>query len=288
MTNESSSAASAHLPGGAEGAAWGRALVELPFWRSVLGAGVGGVLVTLACRAANASESWRSLILMSVLYLVPLGCWLWVIRRRGQSSREVLGEALSLPIARQAIVVALATFIVHLGWVWLVTALDRVPESWTEPIVETHGAAQEIAWALVAIVLDPPVEELAFRGVLYQRLRRRVHPAWAALGTSVFFGLLHPDPVGMTLLGLALTALVRQTRSLWAPIIAHACNNALGVLLSSEHVSLDECPLWLLGVAQLVCVPWVFLLVWRSLRRAPGGEAVAPSSVGTGPGPSPG
>jgi len=247
---------------------WGSALAELPFWRSVLGAGLGGVVVTLVCQRAQTSESWRSLLLMSVLYGIPLGCWLVVSRRRGYSRHDLMGNGLSWPIARQAVIVAVATFVVHLGWVWLVTALDRVPESWSEPIVETHGVGQEVVWALVAIVLDPPVEELAFRGVLDQRLRRRVHPMWAALGTSLFFGVLHPDPVGMTLLGLALTALVRQTGSLWAPIIAHACNNAIGVLLSSGNVSLDELPLWLVGAAQLVCVPFVALLLWHRLREA--------------------
>jgi membrane protease YdiL (CAAX protease family) len=237
-------------------------------WRVVLGAGTGGTLVMLACGAAGIAESWRSLILMSVLYLIPIACWVVVTRRRGYSSRHVMGEPLSWSIALQAVVVALATFVVHLGWVALVTALDRVPDSWLTPLVETDGLSQELVWALVAVVLDPPVEELAFRGVLYQRWRRRLHPAWAALGTSLFFGLLHPDPAGMTLLGLALTALLLQTRSLWAPIIAHATNNAIGVSLASDTLAraFEALPLWLLGAAQLVCLPPVALLLWRNLR----------------------
>lgn len=234
-------------------------------WRVVLGAGTGGVLVALICSAAGMTESWRRLLVMSVLYGIPLACWLAVKRGR---DRDVMGEPLSWRLACQAVVVALATLVVHLGWVALVTALDRVPDSWLEPIVETDGVAQEAVWALVAVVLDPPVEELAFRGVLYQRWRQRVHPAWAALGTSVFFGLLHADPVGMTLVGLALTALMLQTRSLWAPIIAHACNNAVGVSLASGTLSrvFEALPLWVLGAAQLVCLPPVALLLWRNLR----------------------
>jgi membrane protease YdiL (CAAX protease family) len=72
----------------------------------------------------------------------------------------------------------------------------------------------------------------------------------------------------MTLVGLALTALVTETRSLWAPIIAHACNNALGVSLASDALSgaFEELPLWVLGAAQLVCLPAVALLLWRHLR----------------------
>jgi len=266
MSTEPSLAPSAPPDTDPKDATWESRIAGLPLWRVVLGAGVGGVVVTLAGEAAGLAESWRSLILMSVLYAIPLACWLVVKHGRGPSN--LMGEALSWRITGQAIVVALATFIVHLGWVALVTALDHAPDSWLEPIVETDGAPQEVVWALVAVVLDPPVEELAFRGVLYQRWRRRVPPLWAALGTSLFFGLLHPDPVGMTLLGLALTALVLQTRSLWAPIIAHATNNAIGVSLASDTLSrvFEEIPLWVLGAAQLVCVPTVAILLWRNLR----------------------
>ena len=268
MSTESSLAPAPPLLAGPKAVTWESRLATLPLWGIALGAGSGGVLVGLVSAAAGVPESWRRLIAMSVVYAIPLVCW-WVVKRgRGYSSRDVIGEPLSWRIARQAVVVALATFIVHLGWVALVTALDRVPDSWLEPIVETDGMGQEALWALVAVVLDPPVEELAFRGVLYQRWRRRMHPAWAALGTSLFFGLLHPDPVGITLLGLALTALVLQTRSLWAPIIAHATNNAIGVALASDAVSLafEELPLWVLVVAQLVCLPPLALLLWRNLR----------------------
>ena len=245
---------------------WGAALVALPFWRSVLAAVGAGLLLVALCRAAGTSETWRQLAMMSTMYIVPLCWWLAAARRRGCSPRMLLGTPPSWGVARLAVLAALAAFTVHIGWLAIIAALDLAPESWKEPIVKTSGHGQEVAWALIAIVLDPPVEELAFRGVLYQRLLRWVRPVWAALGTSVLFGLLHPDPVGIGLLGLVLMALTRQTRSLWAPIIAHACNNALGVVLSHVELPSGDGGLWLVVGAQLVCVPWLARLLWHGLR----------------------
>jgi membrane protease YdiL (CAAX protease family) len=94
-----------------------------------------------------------------------------------------------------------------------------------------------------AAVLAPFVEELFFRGFLFGLYRRR-QPRWVAYGVpSVLFTLLHNDPtrmtvpqmaglsVGIFILAIMLTWVYEHTGSLYPGMLAHAVNNATGLIL---------------------------------------------------------
>jgi membrane protease YdiL (CAAX protease family) len=92
-------------------------------------------------------------------------------------------------------------------------------------------------------VLAPVVEELFFRGFLFGLYRQR-QPLWVAyIVSSVLFTLLHLEPtrmnlpqmaglsVGIFLLAMLLAWLYQHTGSLYPGILAHAVNNATGLIL---------------------------------------------------------
>jgi uncharacterized protein len=96
---------------------------------------------------------------------------------------------------------------------------------------------------VLAGIFAPCVEELFFRGFVFGLYRRR-QPVWAAyLVSSVLFTLLHLEPTrmnvaqmaglsaGILLLALMLTWLYQHTGSLYPGILAHAVNNATGLIL---------------------------------------------------------
>ncbi|MBI4337821.1 MAG: CPBP family intramembrane metalloprotease [Chloroflexi bacterium] len=81
-----------------------------------------------------------------------------------------------------------------------------------------------------AVLLAPLAEELFFRGFLLQGLLRPLG-TWGAVGvSSLVFGISH-GALGMVipaaLAGMLLGALFLRTRSIWAPIGAHALQNAI-------------------------------------------------------------
>ena len=96
------------------------------------------------------------------------------------------------------------------------------------------------------IVGSPLAEELLYRGMLYAELERVMKPIWAMLISALMFAILHlpvwiiMDQLDIAAIignffqifayGLAFAALLRFTRSLWAPLAAHWLNNF--VLLS--------------------------------------------------------
>nr|WP_298802592.1 CPBP family glutamic-type intramembrane protease [uncultured Pseudokineococcus sp.] len=64
-------------------------------------------------------------------------------------------------------------------------------------------------------------------------LRRRWHPAAAVVVSAALFAAIHGVLVVMpylAVLGVGLAVLREVHRTLWAPVIAHAANNALASL----------------------------------------------------------
>jgi uncharacterized protein len=83
---------------------------------------------------------------------------------------------------------------------------------------------------ILMIIAAPVCEEFVFRGILLQRWATKWNPPIALVLTSLLFGALHLNVVGIGLLGLVAGVLYYQTKSLWAPIALHAMNNTIGSL----------------------------------------------------------
>lgn len=94
---------------------------------------------------------------------------------------------------------------------------------------EGAAAVWELVLAFVALVVIAPfVEELLFRGFLFNELRKDWSFIVTALVTALLFGLAHMQlNVGLDtfVLALPLAYLIEKTRTLSAPILLHAAKN---------------------------------------------------------------
>jgi len=88
--------------------------------------------------------------------------------------------------------------------------------AWTAPVVRN---------LLLAGFIIPVVEELLFRGALYERLRARHSPLAAMLLTSIAFGLCHDNFIFAFSMGVLLNSVYVRTGSLRAAILVHAAVN---------------------------------------------------------------
>jgi membrane protease YdiL (CAAX protease family) len=89
---------------------------------------------------------------------------------------------------------------------------------------------------LTGLVLTPVIEELLFRGVLYQALRRRMSIGSAALISAFIFALMHGQIVLLipfTIMGVVLALIYERSGSLWPTILVHACNNGIILLFAA-------------------------------------------------------
>ena len=80
-------------------------------------------------------------------------------------------------------------------------------------------------------VIPPVVEELIFRGLLLERWAVKWRLGTALIVQAILFGILHVDPIGASVFGLVMGLMYLRCRSLWVPIVMHALNNGLVVLV---------------------------------------------------------
>lgn len=88
---------------------------------------------------------------------------------------------------------------------------------------------------IVMTVFTPVWEEMLFRGAFLDGLSRRFRPAPAIIISAAIFAVIHILPLGFVYLfalGIALAILRRFHQNLWAPVLLHAVNNAVVVLVA--------------------------------------------------------
>jgi uncharacterized protein len=100
------------------------------------------------------------------------------------------------------------------------------------------GGLTTLFAVVAAVVMAPLLEEVVFRGVLFQAMKRRTGLWPAAIVTSLLFAIVHVEvsqPIyssAFVLLGLAFAWLMHRTGSLVVPIVGHATFNAISVGLT--------------------------------------------------------
>jgi uncharacterized protein len=172
------------------------------------------------------------------LYLSWAGLMVWRMARSEMQPELVLGRWPGMARWHRLGLLVGVLFLFSMG-AYLVSLTI---ESWVMPrTIESTlqatsvGALPSSLWVarlidvVVLLAVVPVVEEFLFRGLLLQRwaLRWGVRPA--LIGSSLLFGCLHRNAIGLTMFGLVMGLLYLKTRSLWVPIVCHGINNALVV-----------------------------------------------------------
>ena len=189
--------------------------------------------------------------------------FVWYRRVRGAASLHISYslnlKQLQLPLLAWA-----------LGLMMALGVLFEPLYEWLPPLHQEVGRG---FWSVVAVVVIAPLfEEFLCRGYLLGSLRERYGELRAVLFSALFFGILHVQPVAVVnafLMGVVLGVVYLATRTLWAPILLHAANNALAYLLirsGNEQMTFFE----LLGghkVLYGVCyVLALFFCFWSAFR----------------------
>ena len=126
---------------------------------------------------------------------------------------------------------------------------------------------------IAAVVVAPIVEEMTFRGLRFGTLAERWGKTAGMVVSSGLFAVLHLDPIGAFVFGMAACVLYVRTRTLLVPIAVHALNNLLVGLLSLGGLGDAQAPtdwaafwtqyLYIGFIAMLVSSPIVFGLLGR-------------------------
>ena len=113
-----------------------------------------------------------------------------------------------------------------------------------------------VLYFILLAVLPPIFEEIAFRGILMQSLRR-FGDGFALLVSALLFGLFHLNMIQAPyafLLGLWFGYLVLRTGSLWISMVLHACVNFSAGVMSIFMNGMGE--------ETLILVNLVYIVFW--------------------------
>lgn len=149
--------------------------------------------------------------------LLAVAVPLWVAVRRRRGTRALWGPERPHAVDVLAGLLAGITGFVVLN-VGLSALLQFVYDLIGAPVPPVQEELQQLArdpvtmpWVLVAVVVFAPLgEELLFRGLLFQRLRRQAGLWPAALGSGLVFGLAHSPSALALLVAAVILAVVAQ------------------------------------------------------------------------------
>lgn len=147
--------------------------------------------------------------------------------------REILRDAL----LRAAIItplVGLMCFAVSWGYHWITG--HELPAQDVFGWLENEHTPKSvlILISMAAVVTAPIVEEIYFRGALFNGLLSRLGDKTALLVCGIVFAMVHGNAAsfaGLVLIGAFLAHAYRRTGSLMTPVIVHACFNLVSLLV---------------------------------------------------------
>jgi len=140
---------------------------------------------------------------------------------------------------------------------------------------------------MTVVVIAPIAEEFIFRGVLFQCWAAQWGVRPALLASSLVFGVLHTNVIGLSMFGVVMGLLYIKTRTLIVPMACHALNNALVTALgvipptSNPDATLNNLEQfrqgWWIGLVLLgISLPWLVQFIRHNL---PAKDAVMPYMV---------
>ena len=119
----------------------------------------------------------------------------------------------------------------------IVTQLDieiLIPKPLPENLLG-GGTFDRLLTAVAIAGLVPFVEEIFFRGFLFQGLASRYGSIWGAVFSAAVFAVAHLSigtMIPIFLIGLLFAALYAKTRSVWMPMSAHVIQNLAALTLA--------------------------------------------------------
>ena len=208
-----------------------------------LAAGVLSFFVPLGDSDANTADNPTTL----VLALSALALWLpfvvmlrWVARRSATDFRTYFGlrfakiDWVGIPLGVFCQVVLMNVINWPLNKWWPETFNPERIETRARGLVDAAQGAWFIVLFVVVVIGAPLVEELVYRGFIQGGLQTRIGSTWALIFTSVWFTVVHLEPVefpGLFAIAVVLGLCYRRTQRLGLSIVTHLAFNATGLLL---------------------------------------------------------
>lgn len=204
-------------------------------------------------------------VLMQELLLIGLPALLISLRHEQAraSFRALWGPVSSYSLgltSLSAVTFSLAGVLVVSIWISLLMSMGiQVPLE--QSLLMPRSAFDYLLAFIGAAALPAFSEELLFRGLLLQALRRCYGDRRAMWFSALLFALIHLSLQGFAVLmviGIFLAALTIRHNSLWPAVLFHGLYNASAILLNSLKASPTPQMVWLCSGIFIACAYLLF------------------------------
>ncbi len=188
---------------------------------------IAGAVAVLFMRSSGIFDT-VGLPALELSYLIPVIVILgyrkanWSALGFRKFSGQAMGFGCGLLIGAYIIIIIHNTILLWLG---IQTQGDEVKELMS-------ALKSPVGFILGGVITAPFVEEIFFRGFLFQGLRRRHGWNKAAIYSSIVFAVLHLDLVALIptfVLGYVLSWICHKANSLWPGVILHFLVNFITI-----------------------------------------------------------
>ena len=131
------------------------------------------------------------------------------------------------------------------------------PDTWMQNYQQNSSVltgGNEVISFLATVFMAPVLEEIVFRGLIYDRLKKGMPAVVAAIISSLAFGLMHGTIIWMMyafVLGVVLVIVFERFHSLLANMLLHFGFNLTGMCLNHAHGMSDVAGWILTGVCAI-------------------------------------
>lgn len=187
----------------------------------------GLLFLSLQGQRGDIAQSWL-LIFVQLVYLLPviiIFAWRgihWKSLGFGPFDWGTLGIGCGLLVVSYGIILVHNLILMALGF-----------DTQGDEILKLFDLLENPGWFfLVGAALAPLVEEIFFRGFLFQGFRAKYGWVSSMLLSSLIFGIAHLDPASLIptfVLGNLLAYLYHRTNSVWPGVLLHVLVNTFGL-----------------------------------------------------------
>lgn len=226
-------------------------------------------VVLMKARGAESLTPDITFVYYLIQMLPTIAFIVWLRQRAGKGSAIHWGlRHLQLPMVLWGVVVVVASGVV------IEPLLSLFPTEAYDGVQQTIGLG---GWAILSSVVAAPIlEEILFRGVIFESCAERWGRGVGLVVSALLFGVIHIIPVQVInafVVGLILGYVYLRTRSLLSVIIIHAFNNAIAYITmaffgdSSDVTLRDLIPTdwlyWIIYGLSALIFGWA---IWRLVR----------------------
>lgn len=203
----------------------------------------------------------KSMVFRQLISSIVVFFFLWTTYT--QNKREKTG------VTKKAVCISLligVCFAIAWNNILGLTGIVNFSEGYRQ-VSKTFYTGQIVLEIAALCIVIPIVEELLYRGIIYDRIRSWLGMKWALVLSAIIFGLVHMNLVQFvyaTVFGVVLAFMTEKTGNFYAAAIAHMAANFTSVLRAETTVFsfLDKSSMVMFVITILffiisaVCIRW--------------------------------